>query len=150
MEVQSRGAESGSGGCSRLRFSDGSEVAIGAGAVLRVAALRARGVELELGRGSVRLDVANRPGSLWRLRAGDHWLVGNGASFDVEFNPDLQSLDLDLERGSLFLGGPATRAEVGAGDHLSVRPGREPVSLEGSRRIARCSPGDAEPERENQ
>jgi ferric-dicitrate binding protein FerR (iron transport regulator) len=142
--------ESGPDECALLRFSDGSEVAIGAGALLRIAALRARGAELELERGSVRVDVAHRPGALWRLRAGDYRMDGNGTSFDIDFEPDRQSLDIDLASGSLFVSGPAFEAEVEAGEHLSVQLGRGEASLERRGLVARCSPRDAEPERENQ
>jgi ferric-dicitrate binding protein FerR (iron transport regulator) len=151
VEVLSRSAgDDGREECSRLRFSDGSEVAIGAGALLRIAALRARGAELELQRGSVRVDVANRPGALWRLRAGDYRMDGNGTTFDIDFDPDRQSLEVDLASGSLFVSGPAFQAEVEAGEHLSLQLGRSQASLERQGLIARCSPGDAEPERENQ
>jgi ferric-dicitrate binding protein FerR (iron transport regulator) len=151
VEVLSGSArESGPDECTLLRFSDGSEVAIGAGALLRIAALRARGAELELERGSVRVDVAHRPGALWRLRAGDYRMDGNGTSFDIDFEPDRQSLDIDLAGGSLFVSGPAFQAEVEAGEHLSVQLGRGEASLERRGLVARCSPRDAEPERENQ
>ncbi|HTV20168.1 MAG TPA: FecR domain-containing protein, partial [Polyangiaceae bacterium] len=78
---------SGPDECALLRFSDGSEVAIGAGALLRIAALRAHGAELQLEHGSARVDVARRPGALWRLRAGEYQLDGNGTSFDIDFDP---------------------------------------------------------------
>jgi hypothetical protein len=151
VEVLGRsGHESDRGERSRLRFSDGSEVAIGAGAVLRIAALRARGADLQLARGSVRVHVANRPGTSFRLFAGEYRMAGNGASFDVDFDPDRQRLELDLASGSVMVGGPATRAEVNAGDHLSVQAGRGALSLEGRGRLTRSSPGDAEPEGEHQ
>jgi ferric-dicitrate binding protein FerR (iron transport regulator) len=151
VEVLSGSArESGPRECTLLRFSDGSEVAIGAGALLRIAALRARGAELELQRGSVRVDVAHRPGALWRLRAGDYRMDGNGASFDIDFEPERQSLDIDLASGSLFVSGPAFEAEVEAGEHLSVQLGTGEASLERRGLVARCSPRESEPERENQ
>ena len=120
VEVLSGSArESGPDDCALLRFSDGSEVAIGAGA-------------------------------LWRLRAGDYRMDGNGTSFDIDFEPDRQSLDIDLASGSLFVTGPAFQAAVQAGEHLAVQLGRGEASLERRGLVARCSPRDAEPERENQ
>jgi ferric-dicitrate binding protein FerR (iron transport regulator) len=136
--------------CALLRFSDGSEVAIGAGALLRIAALKARGAELQLERGSVRVDVAHRPGALWRLRAGEYRMDGNGTSFDIDFDPGRQSLDLDLASGSLFVSGPAFQATVEAGEHLSVALDRGLANLERRGLVARCSPRDADAERENQ
>lgn len=151
VEVLSGSARaSGPDECALLRFSDGSEVAIGAGALLRIAALRARGAELELERGSVRVDVAHRPGALWRLSAGDYRMDGNGTSFDIDFEPGQQSLDIDLASGSLFVSGPAFHAELESGEHLSVQLGRGEASLERRGLVARCSPRDAEPEREDQ
>jgi ferric-dicitrate binding protein FerR (iron transport regulator) len=136
--------------CALLRFSDGSEVAIGAGALLRIAALRPRGAELQLERGSARVDVAKRPGALWRLRAGDWRMDGNGASFDIDFDPDRQSLRVELASGSLFVNGPAFQGEVEAGEHFSVELERGRVALAQGELIARCSPRDAETERKNQ
>jgi hypothetical protein len=75
---------------------------------------------------------------------------GNGTTFDIDFDPDRQSLEVDLASGSLFVSGPAFQAEVEAGEHLSLQLGRSQASLERQGLIARCSPGDAEPERENQ
>jgi ferric-dicitrate binding protein FerR (iron transport regulator) len=151
VEVLSGSArDSGPDECALLRFSDGSEVAIGAGAQLRIAALRARGAELELERGSVRVDVAHQPGALWRLRAGDYRMDGNGASFEIDFEPDQHSLDVDLASGSLFVSGPAYQAQVAAGEHLSVQLGRGEASLERRGLVARCSPRDTEPEREDE
>lgn len=151
VEVLSGSArESAPDECALLRFSDGSEVAIGAGALLRITALRASGAELELERGSARVDVAHRPGALWRLRAGEYRMDGNGTSFDIDFEPDRQSLDIDLASGSLFVSGPAFQAEVEAGEHLSVQLGRGEASLERRGLVARCLPREAEPEREHQ
>lgn len=151
VEVLSGSAHSsGPGDCSLLRFSDGSEVAIGAGALLRIAALESRGAELELERGRARVDVAKRPGALWRLRAGEYRMDGNGTAFDIDFDPDRQSLRIDLASGSVFVSGPAFRAAVEAGEHLSVDLGQGLVNVERSALIARCSPRDAEPDRKNQ
>jgi ferric-dicitrate binding protein FerR (iron transport regulator) len=150
VEVLSGARALGPGECSLLHFSDGSEVAVGAGALLRLVALRPRGAELELERGNVRIDVAKHPGALWRLRAGDYRVDGNGSSFDIGFDPERQRLDLELASGSLFVNGPAFQGEVEAGEHLSFQLGGAQAALERRGLIARRSPADAEPEREDE
>lgn len=136
--------------CALLRFSDGSEVAIGAGALLRIAALRAHGAELQLEGGGARVEVAKRAGALWRLSAAGWRMSGSGASFDVDYSPARQSLSLALESGSLFVSGPGFQSTLEAGEHLSVDLASGRVNLDRPWLTARCSPRDAEPEREHQ
>lgn len=124
-----------------LSFSDGTRLALAERARARVAAITAHGAELELERGKVNVHVVPLPESRWTLRAGAHQVSVTGTAFELAFDPEDQSLSLDLETGSVSVNGPLIDGELRlkAGERLEVHPSR------GARVLARAEREAATP-----
>jgi tetratricopeptide (TPR) repeat protein len=125
-----------------LSFSDGTRLALAEQARARVAAITAHGAELELERGKVNVHVVPLPESRWTLRAGLHRVNVTGTAFDLAFDPDDQSLSLDLETGSVTVSGPLIDGELRlkAGEVLEVRPSDGGVRVLARAKLERAAP----------
>lgn len=112
-----------------LRFSDGTTIAIDAGARARVTRVSARGAEVLIERGGVRADVIHAAeGTRWAIHAGPFEVIVTGTSFHAAWDPSSERFELSMIKGSVRVTGPFVPAGrvVVAGEHLaiSVRDGR--------------------------
>jgi hypothetical protein len=122
-------------GDARVRFSDGSELALAGGARARVADVTAHGSRIELERGQATLNVVKNRDNAWFVDAGPYTVRVTGTAFDVRWSKDAQRFELDLHHGSVVITGAPLRGAVTlkAGQRLVSLP-NGPVALEGAAR----------------
>lgn len=112
----------------RMRFSEGSEIALGAGARVRVAGRGVHGADLVLERGRAGFKVSHLRGARWSVTSGPFVVEVVGTDFAVDWSPNQERMTLELTAGKVrvrgaSVGGPI---EVNAGERLvaSVRDHR--------------------------
>ncbi|MGD0678050.1 MAG: FecR domain-containing protein [Polyangiaceae bacterium] len=106
-----------------VRFSDGSEVRLGAGAKMAIQSVDAHGARVSLAEGKADIEVMHKPGARWFVDAGPFLISVTGTAFDVAWQPDEERLDVRMQRGSVEVGGPLSDAAIllRSGQHLTVR-----------------------------
>ncbi len=118
-----------------LRFSDGSLVKLAPQSGVRVAQLAAEGAQLDLQRGSMRVEVVHRDDDTrWEINAGPFVVEVIGTAFDVAWDPSEEQFAIHLDEGRVRVSGP-TIAEryVEVGETVTVALGQrrmEVVSLD--------------------
>lgn len=96
-----------------LKFSDGSTVLAHASARLRVPELHADGATLMVDSGRATVSVVHRRARThWTVVAGPYAIAVVGTKFDVEWNPNLDKLTIDMSEGQVEVGGPRIAAPV--------------------------------------
>jgi transmembrane sensor len=114
-----------------LRFSDGSDVELSAdplsGATMRVLELGREGARVTLESGRAQVHVVHRPNARWFFSAGPYDVRVIGTRFVLAWNPDAQSLDLNLAEGRVEVSGGSLPAPVvvleGQALHVDSRAG---------------------------
>jgi hypothetical protein len=108
-----------------LRFSDGSEVALGEGTHMRVRSMDAHGARVTLQDGDAHVHVVHASGTRWAFDAGPFVVNVTGTAFGLSWREDRQQLDVQLENGTVTVSGPASDAPLAlrAGQWLTVRGG---------------------------
>ncbi|WP_437514076.1 FecR domain-containing protein [Sorangium sp. So ce1099] len=114
----------------RLRFTDGTTVALSPGSALRVAEVEATGARMLLEHGRASLRVTPRPKARWSVEAGPFAVLVTGTAFDVSWTRGDGTLRVDLHEGSVTVRGPL------APDGLPLRAGQ--------RLVARLHEGDVQ------
>ncbi|WP_437930639.1 FecR domain-containing protein [Sorangium sp. So ce291] len=114
----------------RLRFTDGTTVALSPGSALRVAEVEATGARMLLEHGRASLRVTPRPKARWSVEAGPFAVLVTGTAFDVSWTRGDGTLRVDLHEGSVTVRGPL------APDGLPLRAGQ--------RLVARLREGDVQ------
>jgi hypothetical protein len=89
-----------------MRFSDGTEVELGARARAHVASLTQHGARISLDEGEVRARVVHWERARWLFDAGPCVVTVTGTAFTLSWTPDEERIDLRLENGSVEVGGP--------------------------------------------
>lgn len=106
-----------------LRFSDGTELSLRAGASARVTRSDAHGADVLLERGALRASVVHRDASTaWTVHAGPYQIHVVGTSFDASWDPSSGALDVRVLEGRVNVTGPLLddgRA-VQSDEHLHV------------------------------
>jgi ferric-dicitrate binding protein FerR (iron transport regulator) len=107
----------------RLHFSEGSEIALEAGARAEVRDLGPNGARIVLAEGLARTYFVPRPQARWQVAAGPYLIAVTGTVFDIEWSEERQALDLWLRKGSVRVTGPLINGGVVMthGQHLSIR-----------------------------
>ncbi|WP_199693489.1 FecR domain-containing protein, partial [Sorangium cellulosum] len=106
----------------RLRFTDGTTVALAPGSALRVAEVDATGARMLLEDGRASLRVTPRPKARWSVEAGPFAVLVTGTAFDVTWTRGDGTLRVDLHEGSVTVRGPL------APDGLPLRAGQRLVA----------------------
>ncbi|AUX31428.1 MULTISPECIES: FecR domain-containing protein [Sorangium] len=114
----------------RLRFTDGTTVALAPGSALRVAEVDAAGARMLLEDGRASLRVTRRPKARWSVEAGPFAVLVTGTAFDVSWTRGDGTLRVDLREGSVTVRGPL------APEGLPLRAGQ--------RLVARMREGDVQ------
>jgi TolA-binding protein len=89
-----------------VKFSDGTQVELGAGARAHVASLTEHGATISVDEGEVRARVVHWEGARWLFDAGPFVVTVTGTAFSLSWTPDEERVDLRLENGSVEVGGP--------------------------------------------
>jgi hypothetical protein len=108
-----------------VRFSDGSTALLRGPGRARVDELTSRGASMTLDRGRCVISVVHREGTSFGVMAGPFSVHVTGTRFDVGWNPDTKSFELEMHDGSVIVEGPtlAGKVPVVAGQRLEVRLG---------------------------
>lgn len=105
----------------KIRFSDGSEVSLDAGAEAKIAKVDAHGARLNLRRGEAHLEVVKTHGTAWYVDAGPYTVHVTGTAFDVSWSEKDRVFELALQHGSVVVNGPL----VGSG--FTMKPGQRMI-----------------------
>lgn len=139
------------GGAPPLRFSDGSEVTLSAGARARLAKLDSAGAHLVLESGAAGVNVIPNQGARYRLSLGPFAVDVVGTRFDVGFSPSDELFTLTLREGKVVVSGCVLGEgrTLLAGETLSAscRTGHFEISAPGAARKEAPSSLLAEPPR---
>jgi ferric-dicitrate binding protein FerR (iron transport regulator) len=108
-----------------LRFSDGSEIALGERSRARVRSIDEHGARVSLERGEVHVYVVHGPGTRWTFDAGPFVVAVTGTAFGLSWREDTQRLDVRLENGTVSVSGPVsdTPMTLRAGQWLTAQGG---------------------------
>lgn len=118
------------GSAARLRFTDGSSVALSPESSLRVTEVTSDGARILIEDGRASLQITPRPQARWSVEAGPFTVQVTGTVFDVAWSRSEGTLRVDLQQGSVVVRGPI------ATDGLPLRAGQ--------RLIARLREGDVQ------
>jgi hypothetical protein len=105
----------------KIRFSDGSEVALEHGAQAKIEDLGAHGGRVKLAQGQVSVAIVKKPDTRWFVDAGPYVVRVTGTAFDVRWSEAERKFELDLHHGSVVVTGP----QIGNG--FTLHPGQKLV-----------------------
>lgn len=122
-----------------IRFSEGTEVALAGGGRGRIAEVSASGARVVLESGRATLRVQHLPAAQWSVEAGPYVIVVTGTTFDVQWAPAEEVLEVRLHAGSVTVRGPLapTGIPLHAGQQLVAR------TAQGELRITDTAPAEA-------
>lgn len=105
-----------------LQFSDGSTVALAPGSAALIASLVRNGGTLRIDHGRAQIHVVHSPKSRWSVQAGPYTVIVTGTRFDVDWQPQLQQLIVNLKEGHVVVSGHSSQppAQMSAGQQLIV------------------------------
>jgi hypothetical protein len=105
-----------------VRFSDGSVLTLAPESRARVAALDADGAVVVLERGGLDASIIHRPVTRWQIDVGPFSVKVTGTRFVVRWDPDTETLRIELKEGSTRVVGPklGDGRVVTAGETLSI------------------------------
>ena len=127
-EIQSAGVPSADVGA-RIRFSDGSEIALDRDARAQVSDVTAVGARIVLSNGRAHTFFVPRPHGNWQVAAGPYVVHVTGTIFDVQWSDDNQAFDVWLQKGSVRVSGPLI------GDGLAMTHGQHLLTRMKDRKI---------------
>jgi hypothetical protein len=106
-----------------LHFSDGSEITLRSGALVRVRSIDDRGARVTLDEGEARVDVVHASDTRWTFEAGPFRVAVTGTVFGLSWHPSGSQLDLRLENGAVTVTGPPVDAPLAlrSGQWLNIR-----------------------------
>jgi hypothetical protein len=116
----------------RIRFSDGSEVALDRDARAQVSDLTRVGARILLSNGRAHTFFVHKPGARWQVAAGPYVVQVTGTIFDVQWADDSQAFDVWLQKGSVRVSGPLIGDGIAMthGQHLRTRVKDNKISLD--------------------
>jgi len=135
-----------------LRFSDGTEMVLAAGARGRVLSLAASGAEIVLERGTLHASVARRPTSAWVVGIGPFDVHVKGTRFDATWLPAREVFSLRMFEGVVTVTGPCLPAPrtLTAGEEIDLTctpgtpaaapPARAPIDVGDAPAATRAPP----------
>jgi hypothetical protein len=132
----------------RIRFSDGSEIALDREARAQVSNVTPAGARIVLSNGRAHTFFVPRPHARWQVAAGPYVVQVTGTIFDVQWSGDSQAFDVWLEKGSVRVSGPLIGDGIAMthGQHLLTRVKDNRILLDSQRaEVAEPTPGTAEP-----
>jgi hypothetical protein len=108
-----------------VRFSDGTRVVLKAGARARITHVDRHGVGIVVERGRLGFSVVHRGGTRWNIATGPFAVAVTGTEFDLGWQPETETLDVNVREGSVLVTGCqyATGRPVRANEVLRTRCG---------------------------
>lgn len=134
-ELSRNGQLSPSSTTAAVRFSDGTELWVEPAARAEVASVSARGADIRLQHGQLRLQVAKRPGADWNVLAGAYRVHVTGTSLAVALGEDGENLEVRLFAGAVAVSGPLIDGEIAVSR-------AQRLSVDGKLRRVRVQPLD--------
>jgi len=121
-----------------IQFSDGSKLALLAGARGRVASVDEQGARVMLDDGEAHVEVMPREGARWTFDAGPFLVNVHGTEFDLGWKADEGRLDVRLHKGAVSVTGPVSDQAISlrGGQWLTVRLATHEVFLRNFDRAA--------------
>ncbi|HVV49809.1 MAG TPA: FecR family protein [Polyangia bacterium] len=131
----------------RIRFSDGSEVALDRDARAQVSDLTPVGARIVLSNGRAHTFFVHKPRARWQVAAGPYVVQVTGTIFDVQWSSDNEAFDVWLQKGSVRVSGPLIGDGIAMtrGQHLRTRVKDNKISLDDQRADAPEAPPAAAP-----
>ena len=133
----------------RIRFSDGSEIALDRDARAQVSDVTRVGARIVLSNGRAHTFFVHKPAARWQVAAGPYVVQVTGTVFDVQWSGDSQAFDVWLEKGSVRVNGPLIGDGIAMthGQHLRTRMRDNKILLDDQRADApEPPPAEAAPE----
>lgn len=130
----------------RIRFSDGSEIALDREARAQVNQVTPVGARIMLSNGRAHTFFVPKPHARWQVAAGPYVVQVTGTVFDVQWSGDSEAFDVWLEKGSVRVSGPLIGDGIAMthGQHLLTRVKDSRILLD-SQRADAAEPGPATP-----
>jgi hypothetical protein len=130
-----------------IRFSDGSDVALGPGTHARLRSVDAQGACIALSDGSAHVDIVHGRETRWSFEAGPFVITVTGTAFTVGWTAADENLDLRMDRGSVEVSGPLSERSIvlRSGQHLTVhlRERKTVISEDSAAPVAEVEPAPA-------
>lgn len=93
-----------------LHFSDGSELRLAPSARVRVTQVADNGARVLVENGSLHVSVVHRQETRWAIEAGPYEVKVTGTKFTVAYDASKNALSVNMEEGSVVVGGCALEA----------------------------------------
>jgi FecR protein len=133
----------------RLHFSDGSDIQLSATTHASLRNVDDQGATVSVRDGEANVDITHRTAARWVFEAGPFVVRVTGTAFQLAWHPDVEELDLVMQRGTVEVQGPLTDGALAlrAGQHLLVRMRRGEALIREQRDADSASgtPGSNEP-----
>ena len=119
----------------RIRFSDGSEIALDREARAQVSDVTPVGARIVLSNGRAHTFFVPKPHARWQVAAGPYVVQVTGTIFDVQWSGDSEAFDVWLEKGSVRVSGPLIGDGIAMthGQHLLTRVKDNKILLDSQR-----------------
>jgi hypothetical protein len=119
----------------RIRFSDGSEIALDRDARAQVSDVTRVGARIVLSSGRAHTFFVHKPEARWQVAAGPYVVQVTGTIFDVQWSDDAQAFDVWLQKGSVRVNGPLIGDGIAMthGQHLRTRMKDNKILLDDQR-----------------
>jgi FecR protein len=119
----------------RIRFSDGSEIALDREARAQVSDVTRVGARIVLSSGRAHTFFVHKPEARWQVAAGPYVVQVTGTIFDVQWSDDSQAFDVWLQKGSVRVSGPLIGDGIAMthGQHLRTRVKDNKIVLDDQR-----------------
>ncbi len=131
----------------RIRFSDGSEIALDREARAQVSDVTPIGARIVLSNGRAHTFFVPKLHARWQVAAGPYVVQVTGTIFDVQWSGDSEAFDVWLEKGSVRVSGPLIGDGIAMthGQHLLTRVKDNKILLDSQRADAAETPATPEP-----
>jgi hypothetical protein len=119
----------------RIRFSDGSEIALDRDARAQVSEVTRFGARIALSNGRAHTFFVHKPGARWQVAAGPYVVQVTGTIFDVQWASESEAFDVWLDMGSVRVSGPLIGDGIAMihGQHLRTRVKDNKILLDDQR-----------------
>ncbi len=116
----------------RIRFSDGSEIALDREARAQVSDVTRVGARIVLSNGRAHTFFVPKPGARWQVAAGPYVVRVTGTIFDVQWSSEGEAFDVWLQKGSVRVSGPLIGDGIAMthGQHLLTRVKENQILLD--------------------
>ncbi|HET6146669.1 MAG TPA: FecR domain-containing protein [Polyangia bacterium] len=114
-----------------LRFAEGSELRLAAGARGRLTSVDAQGARFAIEQGEAQVSVTPRPAARWLIDAGPFLITVQGTRFSAAWDGATERLDIRMKHGLVSVTGPVADGKIAvrAGQRLTINVQKREVLL---------------------